>query len=29
MTPNKQIVNEYMNAFRVSDHERVLACLTG
>lgn len=28
MTPNKQTVNEYMNAFRVSDHERVLACLT-
>jgi uncharacterized protein len=28
MTPNKQTVNEYMNAFRISDHERVLACLT-
>ena len=28
MTPNKQTVNEYMAAFRVSDHDRVLACLT-
>jgi ketosteroid isomerase-like protein len=28
MTPNKQTVNEYMAAFRVSDHGRVLACLT-
>lgn len=28
MTLNKQTVNEYMEAFRVSDHERILACLT-
>lgn len=28
MTANKQTVNEYMAAFRVSDHERILACLT-
>ena len=28
MTPNKQTVNEYMAAFMVSDHERILACLT-
>ncbi|WP_276380832.1 nuclear transport factor 2 family protein [Flavobacterium sp. H4147] len=28
MTPNKQIVNEYMEAFRVSDHKRILDCLT-
>ena len=28
MTPNKQTVTEYMDAFRVSNHERVLACLT-
>ena len=28
MTPNKQTVNEYMAAFRVSDHARILACLT-
>ena len=28
MTPNKQIVKEYMDAFGVSDHDRILACLT-
>lgn len=28
MTPNKQTVEEYMAAFRISDHARVLACLT-
>lgn len=28
MTLNKQTVKEYMEAFRVSDHERILACLT-
>lgn len=28
MTPNKQTVNEYMAAFMVSDHQRILACLT-
>ena len=28
MTPNKQTVNEYMAAFMVSDHKRILACLT-
>lgn len=28
MTPNKQTVTEYMEAFKVSNHERVLACLT-
>lgn len=28
MTPNKQTINEYMAAFRVSDHARILACLT-
>lgn len=28
MTPNKKTVDEYMAAFRVSDHVRVLACLT-
>ncbi|QGK75205.1 nuclear transport factor 2 family protein [Flavobacterium sp. SLB02] len=28
MTLNKQTVNEYMDAFRVSDHQRILACLT-
>ncbi|MFH7002187.1 nuclear transport factor 2 family protein [Flavobacterium bizetiae] len=28
MTLNKETVNEYMAAFRVSDHERILACLT-
>lgn len=28
MTPNKQTVKEYMDAFRVSDHERILECLT-
>lgn len=28
MTRNKQTVNEYMDAFRVSDHKRILACLT-
>ena len=28
MTPNKQTVNEYMAAFMLSDHQRILACLT-
>jgi ketosteroid isomerase-like protein len=28
MTLNKQTVNEYIDAFRVSDHQRILACLT-
>jgi len=28
MTVNKQTVNEYMDAFRISDHKRILACLT-
>ena len=28
MTENKRTVNEYMAAFRRSDHERILACLT-
>ncbi|KQB37818.1 nuclear transport factor 2 family protein [Flavobacterium aquidurense] len=28
MSANKQTVNEYMEAFKVSDHERILACLT-
>ncbi|MFH6994614.1 nuclear transport factor 2 family protein [Flavobacterium sp. FlaQc-48] len=28
MTPNKQTVNEYMEAFKVSDHKRILNCLT-
>lgn len=28
MTLNKETVTEYMAAFRVSDHERILACLT-
>jgi len=28
MTPNKQTVYEYMNAFQVSDHKRILNCLT-
>lgn len=28
MTLNKETVTEYMTAFRVSDHERILACLT-
>lgn len=28
MSINKETVEEYMNAFKVSDHERVLACLT-
>lgn len=28
MTPNKKTVDEYMAAFSVSDHVRVLACLT-
>lgn len=28
MSVNKQTVEEYMAAFRLSDHERVLACLT-
>ncbi|MEO8535797.1 MAG: nuclear transport factor 2 family protein [Flavobacterium sp.] len=28
MSVNKKTVEEYMAAFRVSDHERVLTCLT-
>jgi ketosteroid isomerase-like protein len=28
MSANKKTVEEYMNAFSVSDHARVLACLT-
>lgn len=28
MTANKQTVMEYMNAFRVTDHDRILECLT-
>lgn len=28
MTINKQTVTEYMDAFRISDHSRILACLT-
>jgi len=28
MTSNKQTVNEYMEAFRVSDHKKILDCLT-
>ncbi len=28
MTPNKQTVAEYMEAFGESDHARILACLT-
>lgn len=28
MTANKQTVREYMDSFRVSDHERILNCLT-
>ena len=28
MTTNKKTVQEYMDAFMVSDHERILACLT-
>jgi ketosteroid isomerase-like protein len=28
MTLNKQTVNEYMEAFKVSDHKRILDCLT-
>jgi ketosteroid isomerase-like protein len=28
MTVNKQTVREYMDAFRVTDHERILNCLT-
>lgn len=28
MTPNKQTVNEYMEAFKVSNHKRILDCLT-
>ena len=28
MTQNKETVNEYMAAFRVSDHKRILDCLT-
>ncbi|MFH6943309.1 nuclear transport factor 2 family protein [Flavobacterium sp. FlaQc-50] len=28
MSVNKETIEEYINAFKVSDHERVLACLT-
>lgn len=28
MSPNKQAVEEYMSAFSVTDHARILACLT-
>ena len=28
MTPNKKTVDRYMDAFRRSDHEQVLSCLT-
>jgi uncharacterized protein len=28
MTANKRTVNEYMEGFRRSDHERILSCLT-
>lgn len=28
MTVNKQTVRDYMDAFRVTDHERILDCLT-
>ncbi|KLT68758.1 hypothetical protein AB674_16135 [Flavobacterium sp. ABG] len=28
MSVNKETIEEYMNAFKVSDHETVLACLT-
>ena len=28
MTSNKQTVAEYLSAFRVTDHARILACLT-
>ncbi|MBF4516184.1 nuclear transport factor 2 family protein [Flavobacterium sp. ANB] len=28
MTVNKQTVREYMDAFRVTDHQRILNCLT-
>lgn len=28
MSVNKETIEEYMNAFKVSDHDRVLACLT-
>ncbi|HYH08800.1 MAG TPA: nuclear transport factor 2 family protein [Thermoanaerobaculia bacterium] len=28
MTENKQTVREYMDGFRVSDHSRILDCLT-
>lgn len=28
MTPQKLVVEEYMNAFSVTDHARILACLT-
>lgn len=28
MTLNKQTINQYMEAFRISNHQRVLACLT-
>src|SRR5687767_3927201 len=29
MSRNKETVDRYMDAFRRSDHERILACLTG
>src|SRR5688572_27099582 len=28
MSPNKKTVLEYMEAFEVTDHERILSCLT-
>ena len=28
MTPNKQIIEKYMDGFRTSDHEKILSCLT-
>jgi len=28
MSENKKTVREYMDAFRISDHDRILACLT-
>lgn len=28
MSPNKQVVEKYMQGFRESDHEKILSCLT-
>jgi ketosteroid isomerase-like protein len=28
MTPNKQMVDRYMDGFRRTDHEQILSCLT-